>query len=608
MRLFPKKFLALLAAATMSLGAFAQDYGLPEGIQEGNILHCFNWPLATVKLELPNIAKAGFGAVQVSPLQRNINAGTIWYDVYRPYDFKLVDSSGIGREQDLRDLCAAAEEYGIKVIVDVVMNHVDGTASNKTSLHDPWWNSNGRLRWLGNVNYGDRNSITHNQLGGASYYPDVNSEDAEVAQRAKAYIEQLKDCGVKGIRFDAAKHIALPSEGCEFWAVVTSVPDMFYYGEILEGPGGGNSNALMKEYTKYMSVTDDRYGKQATQANGAPGAKANWANGVLDADKVVYWGESHDTYSNDQANGGWTTSLTQAQIDRGYAIVACRNGATALYFSRPSGTTSGTIKIGQKGSMNFTNKQVAEVNKFRNVMNGRPDAYVMKESVAVVTRQNGGAVIVAAQGAKDVTIDNAGGYCPGGTFTDRVSGNTFTVTKTTISGKVGDSGIAVLYDGELNDDFDHEINPNPDNLDEINGVYFKNLTGWAQPYVWAWNSTDNNCTASSGWPGEAMVELGFGDYWKWEIPASKTMPTSIIFNPGGDDGKTVDLVYVNGAIYDSYGNVIGNTSGIDGIVDDDFDAADAAPVYYNLQGIRVDRPGKGIHIVVRGKKVSKIAF
>ena len=31
------------------------------------------------------------------------------------------------------------------------------------------------------------------------------------------YLNELIDCGVNGFRFDAAKSIALPYEGCVFW-------------------------------------------------------------------------------------------------------------------------------------------------------------------------------------------------------------------------------------------------------------------------------------------------------------------------------------------------------------------------------------------------------
>ena len=72
-----------------------------------------------------------------------------------------------------------------------------------------------------------------------------------------AFIQTIKEQGVKGIRWDAAKHIALPSEGCQFWPDVT-LDGLWHYGEILDSTGG-DENKLMAEYTKYMSVTDTRY-------------------------------------------------------------------------------------------------------------------------------------------------------------------------------------------------------------------------------------------------------------------------------------------------------------------------------------------------------------
>lgn len=47
---------------------------------------------------------------------------------------------------------------------------------------------------------------------------------------------------------------------------------------------------------------------------------------------------------------------------------------------------------------------------------------------------------------------------------------------------------------------------------------------------------------------------------------------------------------------------VSGTTAVDGIVTD---AVDAAPVYYNMQGVRVDRPSAGLYIVVRGDKATK---
>lgn len=411
---------------------FGADYGLPSGIQEGNILHCFNWPAKEVKNALPQIAAAGFGTVQLSPLQRgDVNVGSPWHDLYRPYDLAF-KPSGYCSEADLRDLCSAAATYGIKIIVDVVANHVDKTAG----YHDTWWDANGRVRWNGGINYGDRYSITHGQLGD---YGDINSEDSEVAARGKAYVEKLKSLGVKGCRWDAAKHIGLPSEGCNFWREVTSVPGMYHYGEILDAAGPNPS--IIKEYTNYMSVTDNKYSNGAAKDNGGIaygyGGDHVVNQGCADT-KMVYWAESHDTYSNDE----WSMNVDQSVIDRAYACYACRNGAAALYLSRPKTKGFNNIKVGV-GTDAYKSKHISEVNKFRNAMVGRKDWCEAGGNTFCVTREGGGAVIVT-KGSGNVSVTNGGGFCPAGTYTDRVSGGTFTVTSTTISGNVGSSGIAVL--------------------------------------------------------------------------------------------------------------------------------------------------------------------
>lgn len=432
----------MAAAALMSPAALtaANSYGIPENIQDGNILHCFDWTFTDIIAELPNIAKAGFGAVQVSPVQGNAGTGAEWFYAYMPYDFAF-KANGNGSRAQLQQLCSKADEYGIKIIVDVVANHVN----QAPGYHDKWWDSNGRVRWNGPVNYGDRHSITHNQLG---EYGDVNSEDAEVQARAKAFIEDLKSLGVKGCRWDAAKHIGLPSEGCKFWSAVTSVPGMWHYGEILDGPGG-NKYGLLKEYTEYIGVTDSEYSKWTRQQvmNGqVPTGGGSWTPNGVPSEHIVYWAESHDDYSNDGQYGENTATMPQDKMDRAWAITACRKGETSLYFSRPKETRRNAIKMGQKGSTNFTSKHIAEVNKFRNAMVGTDDFYSHSGGVACVTRKGGGAVIVVgAGGSRSVSVPNGGGFVPADTYVDHISGNTFTVTASQISGQVGPTGIAVIY-------------------------------------------------------------------------------------------------------------------------------------------------------------------
>lgn len=489
----------LLTAMVAAMPAMAQTntYGLPSNIQDGNILHCFDWKMTDVTSEMANIAASGFGAVQISPLQRAVSASDAWSDAYRPYDFTFKQSV-LGTQADLTNLCAEADKYGVKVIVDVVFNHVDNSG-----YHDTWWDSNSRLRsTTTGCDYNSRTSITHDRMGD---YPEVNSESSEVAERAKAYIEFLKGCGVDGIRFDAAKHIALPSEGCNFWSTVTSVSGLYYYGEILDNPGGSNKDALMTEYTTLMSVTDNGYGNGARNAGGIPTSFAGWgASSIVSQDKLIYWGESHDTYAN---TNGESQNVSQEVVDRAYAIVACRKGEAALYLSRPGSTSN--IKCGQKGSTHFMEKCVYEVNKFRNAMVGKADYYTVSNGVACVTRENGGAVIVRKGGSGSISIANGGGYVPAGTYTDHVSGNTFTVTASNISGNVGSTGIAVIYNASSTPTPTPSTDPETDTYPAT--IY---LIGTVN----SWNcSTAIAATGKNGvytWEGAVLADAGGSDAGK----------------------------------------------------------------------------------------------
>jgi len=412
----------------------AASYGLASNIQDGVILHCFDWTYNDIKDEIPNIAAAGFTSVQTSPAQPD---GTgAWYWLYQPKGF-YIGNNGLGTKQDLTNLCAEAEKYGVKVVVDVVANHLNGqTSSVDPELQDDkYWHTYG-----GVSDWNDRYQVIYGEIG----MRDLATEDPFVQQKVKSYVEELKSVGVDGIRWDTAKHIGLPGEQGEFWPTVTSC-GLWNYGEILDDPGG-DAQSIMKQYTNYISITDSGYGhslRNAARNGSVPEGYANWAARGLTSDKIVYWGESHDTWAN-AYEGGYSHDMSQEQIDRCYANVAARAFATSLYFSRPFSDPSAkeNTKIGAKGSTAFTGKAIAEVNKFHNAMIGKADYYVAQNGVAAIARKGGGAVIIKGSGGGHVDIangDGKGGWAVAGTYQDKVSGNTFTITNGNISGDVGDS-------------------------------------------------------------------------------------------------------------------------------------------------------------------------
>lgn len=430
--------LVLMMLFSMASNIFADNqYGLKDKIQDGVILHCFDWTLSDIKAEIPNIAKAGFTAVQTSPLHQKEPLGAAWYMLYQPYDYII--GNGLGSEADLKALCQEAHNYGVKVIVDVVANHTNGNLQYVA----PFWQDKSLYHTPFDVsNWNDRNQVTHGKIG----MWDIDTNNSSAQGRIKAYISALKACGVDGIRWDAIKHIGLPSEGDSFMKNVVD-QSMYNYGEILDGTGG-NDSQLLPEYQQYMSITDNTYGNNFAQSFNSGSINSSTGNFCYKGaatNKLVYWGESHDTYSN--SDGYLSKYMNQNVIDRAYAIVAGNNGATALYFSRPSATAKDAIKVGQKGSTHFTSPEVAEVNKMHNLCAGEANYYVHTNDVGAQVRKSG-AIIVRGNGSGNVSVANGAGdgqWLKAGTYTDHVGGATFTVTNATISGNVGPTGIAVLY-------------------------------------------------------------------------------------------------------------------------------------------------------------------
>ncbi len=428
------------AAADTSSKTTDTDYGLPKKIEDGNILQCFNWKYNDIKSELKGIAEAGFTAVQTSPAQPGDTGGK-WFWLYQPCGF-YINYNDLGNRSELQSLCTEAKKYGIKIIVDVVANHLTGDHGKiQNDLKDgKYWHNYGKV-----TNWKDRYQVTHGDIG----MQDLKTEDSYVQSVVKKYLNDLKSIGVSGFRFDAAKHIGTPAEGDDFFKMVKSV-GLWSYGEILDNPGGKDAE-VMKEYTKYISVSDCNYSGELTghmRDGEVVTNSGHWKTKGVDGSKLIYWGESHDTFANNPNDGGWTKNLKQEIIDRSYAILGSRSDAQALYLSRPGSTDRESIYAGNKGSTHYKSKEVAAVNHFKNALVGRGESYTSGDGCDVVCRE-GGAVVVSAKGSSGkVTVPNADSLVIPGTYTDEVTGNKWTVTDTIMTGTLGNTGIAVFYSTE----------------------------------------------------------------------------------------------------------------------------------------------------------------
>lgn len=434
-------------------------------VQEGTILHAWNWSMDTIKNNLDAIKEAGFTTIQTSPMQPQKDYSpnehySSWWKLYQPLGLSVATKNhSLGTKDDLKELCDAAEEKGLKIIVDVVTNHLGGGGSESFNpdvrQYEPVIYDNNLLhRGVGYVNDNNVRQVTKGYMGD---YPDLMTEDKRVQERTLSLLKEYIDVGVSGFRFDATKHIETPDDGSEasdFWPTILNgatnyalslgKDEPYYYGEILNTPGSGRS---WESYTKMMSITDNGNGAgimyAAINRNANEVANNLYYRAGNDASKLVLWAESHDTFANE---GGISEKVDQDSINLAYAIQASRADATSLYFVRPTNN----MILGQYSSDSWKTDIVKYANIYHNTFVG-VDEYLYHDSNAYVNvRDDGltsGAMIVAL-GDKNVSNFDTEGHLDDGSYTDPISGNVFTVSGGKISGNVSSIGVAILMNYE----------------------------------------------------------------------------------------------------------------------------------------------------------------
>ena len=491
MKMF-RKLVSVVAAATLltsslafTFSAGAAEVGAEEDAaiasapnlqtnpQNGVILHAFNWSYNTIKDNLPAIKAAGYSTVQTSPVQqpKDYGASTMvaneWWKPYQPVSHQLAQKSWFGTRADLTALCTEADKYGIKIICDIVANHVgnENKVESAVSTQVKTYQSNiysasvSGSQFYHNVSGSvDDNSVQQCVQGHLSACPDLNTANSTVQNNIISLLKSCIDCGVDGFRFDGAKHIETPSDGSyasQFWPNVTNAAKSYYsqktggtlymYGEILNNCGP--SSRQYSHYTQYIKVTDNKTGDAITKAvsdkNASSATKSNYVSGA-GASNIVLWSESHDTYEGTAGSAGIsnTANLSDDVITKSWALVASRKDSTALFFARPA-TNMGEVSK----DTTYKSAAVSEVNKFKNAFVGQSEYLGSSGSISYVRRGTTGIVLsnVGGTAGSTASVNISGTGMANGTYVDTVTGNQFKVTNGTLTGTIGKSGVAVVY-------------------------------------------------------------------------------------------------------------------------------------------------------------------
>lgn len=510
-----------------------------DDIQDGVTLHCWNWSYKNIEANMATIAAQGYTAIQTSPIQQ-AKEGTKgysmngWWVYYQPMGFHIdnTGNSALGTKAEFESKCRVAHQYGVKVIVDVVANHLGNRTGNNLATTIVSDIKNDAACWhdysKNTSNYYDRHDVTQHCMGGL---PDLNTGNTKIQNYVIGFLKECIDAGADGFRFDAAKHIETPSDNdsykSDFWPNVINTAttyakskgkDLYCYGEILDDLGGGLS---IGAYTQYMSVTDNRWGNDLRNcvSNGNAGGYYSTFRQNTVASNLVLWAESHDTFAN--ADGG-STGVSVQNINKTWALVAARTDAMGLYFARPSSTNLDTPKLGDAAKTGWSYPEVKAVNLFHNAFVGHNEYLANQNGIAYCERGTSGVVLVNCNGTS-ATVNVKANQMAAGTYKDQITGNTFTVEGGRIKGNIGSTGIAVVYNAGSTGTPTPTPTPTSTNV-----VYLDLPDGWgSNVYCYVYENENIN---NAAWPGVAMTKMSNGLY-KYEVPNEINNP-KVLFTDG----------------------------------------------------------------------------
>ncbi|MEH2089925.1 alpha-amylase family glycosyl hydrolase [Nostoc sp.] len=182
------------------------------GEKPSAIFHAFDQQYTDIEKFVCEIGKQGYSHIQISPAQKS-NPAPKWWTRYQPVDYSIIE--GRGSLFNLKNLISKAHSCQVKVIADVVFNHMANLDGNDDfedltkfpglSINDFNSDSNRPGKKSCSINYsdGNRDSEINCWLGGLPELRFTNN----VKKIQKAHLKKLLDLGIDGFRFDAAKHI-----------------------------------------------------------------------------------------------------------------------------------------------------------------------------------------------------------------------------------------------------------------------------------------------------------------------------------------------------------------------------------------------------------------
>ena len=300
----------------------------------------------------------GYGGVQVAPPQNSVALdGTLgtpvhpWWEVYQPVDYTL--RSRMGTEAEFKSMVRTCRGAGVKVYVDVVINHMarDGHASysgttfnrydyaglyaakdfhnypNDCPVKPPAGPPESAAAQVTIDNFNDYRQVTKCEL---LALPDLRTESTYVRNTIAAYLNKLIGYGVSGFRVDAAKHIGQT----DMQAIVNRLHRTadgnkpYVAQEVFPGPGQlsmwafrGTGSLLGFDFAYAIHDTFKSY--DAAKTGNITNLKVfGEKSGLLPSNKTLVFIENHDTERGDTTlsyrDGNTNLLATKFMLAYGY--------------------------------------------------------------------------------------------------------------------------------------------------------------------------------------------------------------------------------------------------------------------------------------------------
>jgi len=381
-----------ICVALLSLPAQAGDQPIA-------IFHAFDQNFSDVEGFVCDLAGQGYSHVQIAPAQKS-NPSDQWWARYQPVDYSVIE--GKGTEAELKRLIKKAHGCGIKVIADVVFNHMASLDAFKDLNFPGIPASNFHAKCDINYNDGNRDSEVNCWLGGL---PDLDQSKPAVVAAQKKHLKKLLSLGIDGIRFDAAKH--MPADALKKYMDYInqqSKGNAWNYLEVIEDSDTRgedyNSVAAVEDFILYRSM-------KAAFVLGGDLRSLRVAGAIPDPRSVTF-GRNHDNIRelNTQAIDPYTD---RSDAFLATAFVLARENGTPLVFNWDN-LDNAFIKFGVKFRRTMVERQKAGANVKENVL-----SVIDSPTVLIMERGGEGFFVVNKASAKvdqkalDMTLTNLEG-------------------------------------------------------------------------------------------------------------------------------------------------------------------------------------------------------